>query len=172
MEIITLLFGEGKDLNTLNMCARAVVVFALALILIRISGRRSFGVKTALDNIIVVLLGAVLSRTVTGASPFVPTVAASLALVLIHRVIGWGLVRSKAFSKFIEGEKIILYTAGQFIEENMEKGLVCKEDIMQGLRKTMHTEDLTRIETVYIERNGEISAVEKKQQQAPAPQHR
>ena len=43
----------------------------------------------------------------------------------------------------------------------MEKGLVCMEDIMQGVRKSALTEDMEKIEKVYLERNGEISAIKK-----------
>jgi len=43
----------------------------------------------------------------------------------------------------------------------MESGLVCREDIMQGVRKSALTEDMNEIEKVYMERNGEISAIRK-----------
>jgi len=52
------------------MAARSVVVFVITLLLLRISGRRSFGLRTPLDNIISIILAAVLSRAIVGASPF------------------------------------------------------------------------------------------------------
>jgi uncharacterized membrane protein YcaP (DUF421 family) len=161
MDTLLKIFGEGKDLNTLNMCSRAFVIFLIALVLIRISGRRSFGVRTALDNIIVVLLGAILSRAVSGASPFVPTVAASLTLVFAHRLAAWSILRSDAVSGLVEGDKIMLFEGGKFIEDNLKKALVCKEDVMQGVRKSALTEDLEKVEKIYIERNGEITLVKK-----------
>jgi len=59
------------------MCRLAAVVFILAYLLICVSGRRSFALRSPLDNIIVILLGAVFSRAVVGASPFLPAMAAS-----------------------------------------------------------------------------------------------
>ncbi|MDR6465344.1 uncharacterized membrane protein YcaP (DUF421 family) [Chryseobacterium sediminis] len=51
----------GTSLNSFQIAIRGITVFILALILIRILGRRSFGIASPLDNIIVILLGAVLS---------------------------------------------------------------------------------------------------------------
>lgn len=161
MELIIKIFGEGKDLTSLQMGSRGVIIFICALILIRLSGRRSFGIKSPLDNIIVVLLGAILSRAVVGASPFVPIILTSLVIVLIHRTISWCIANSKAFGSFIEGDKIPLFEHGDFNRANMKKALVCHEDLMQGVRKAALTDDMNKIAVVYMERNGEISAIKK-----------
>jgi hypothetical protein len=77
METLIALFGEGKDLDSLQMAARATVVFFGALILIRISGRRSFGQRSPFDYVVAILLGATLSRVIVGAGPrFEPIVCA------------------------------------------------------------------------------------------------
>ncbi len=161
MNWLLILFGEGKDLDTLQITDRAITVFLISLALIRISGRRSFGMRTPLDNIIVILLGATLSRAIVGASPFLPVVVASCSLVILHRLFGWGIAHSKAFSRIVEGNKILLFKDGHVITENMDKALVCEEDVMQGVRKTALTEDINKIDKVYIERTGEISAIKK-----------
>jgi uncharacterized membrane protein YcaP (DUF421 family) len=161
MEIFYQVFGSGKDLNALQMSSRGIVVFFIALVLIRLSGRRSFGVRTPLDNIIVILLGAILSRAVVGASDFVPVIVACLVVVLLHRLFGWLIANSKPFGRVMEGDKILLYEDGQFKREEMKKALVCEEDLMQGVRKSALTEDMSKIEKVYMERNGDISAIKK-----------
>ena len=87
MDILSTLFGHGKDLNSLQMICRAAVSFFLTLILIRIAGIRTFGKKTPFDNVITIMLGSIFSRVVVGASPFIPTTLACLAFVLIHRLL-------------------------------------------------------------------------------------
>ncbi|RFZ92926.1 DUF421 domain-containing protein [Mucilaginibacter conchicola] len=161
MELLNKLFGEGKDLNALQMSDRGVVMFIIALILIRISGRRSFGVRTPLDNIITISLGAVMSRAIVGASDFVPVVVCCLVIVLLHRLFGWLIAHSKAFGRFIEGDKMVLFEDGKFQNDHLKKALVCEEDVMQGVRKSVATEDMAKIEKVYMERNGEISSIKK-----------
>jgi uncharacterized membrane protein YcaP (DUF421 family) len=161
MELLIKILGEGKDLNALQMSSRGIVMFFIALILIRISGRRSFGVRTPLDNIITISLGAIMSRAVVGASQFVPVVVCCFVIVLLHRLFGWLIARSKRFGRFIEGDKIVLFENGRFLEDNMKKALVCQEDVMQGVRKSALMEDMSKINKVYMERNGEISSIKK-----------
>jgi uncharacterized membrane protein YcaP (DUF421 family) len=161
METLVNIFGEGKDLNALQMTTRGIVIFFIALILIRISGRRSFGLHMPLDNIITIMLGAVLSRALVGASDFLAVITSCTAIVLIHRALAWLVVHKPGISKVIEGEKIILFEHGKFVKKNMNKAQVCEEDIMQGVRKSALTKDLNKIEQIFIERNGEISSIKK-----------
>jgi uncharacterized membrane protein YcaP (DUF421 family) len=161
MHTIIDIFGQGKDLTILQMTCRSVVIFFVCWILIRISGRRSFGLHMPLDNIITILLGAVLSRALVGASDFLSVIVSCTVIVLIHRGVAWLFVHNPRFSKFVEGEKMILFSKGEFIQNNMDKAQVCREDIMQGVRKAALTDDLKEIERIFIERNGEISSIKK-----------
>ena len=160
MSIIDTVFGYGKDLTSLQMSCRGIVVFILALIFLRISGRRSFSMHTPLDNIIVILLGAVLSRAVVGASPFVPVMVCCLIIVLLHRLLAWAMVKSPAFSAVIQGRRIVLYEKGHAIQDNMDKALVCQRDLEHAVRNKAHTENFDKIDKLYMEHNGEVSVIQ------------
>ena len=140
METLINIFGEGK---------------------VRISGRRSFGLRTPLDNIMTILLGAVLSRAVAGASPFVPVMLVCLLIACLHRLLGWLAASYPAVARFIEGEKVMLFEKGHFLDDHLKRAQVGKEDAMEGVRKSALTDDLDKIDRIYIERNGEISALRK-----------
>jgi uncharacterized membrane protein YcaP (DUF421 family) len=161
MDVLIKIFGEGRDLSALQMSCRGIVIFIIALLLIRISGRRSFGIRAPLDNIIVILLGAILSRAVVGVSAFVPVVVACLVIVIVHRFVSWLIANSKVVAKLVESDKIILYKEGKYIQSNLKRVQLTEEDAMQGVRKSALTESLDEIKHIYIERNGEISAIRK-----------
>ena len=144
------------------MTARVIVIFIFALLLIRISGRRSFGIKSPLDNIIIILLGTILGRSVVGVSPFFPVMISSLVLVVLHRLLAAIFARSPLLSQSLEGEKILLFENKTFLRKNLNRAMLSKEDIMQGLRLSALTEDTDEVEKIYIERNGEISIVKAK----------
>ena len=121
MNTIHYLFGEGQDLTMLQMCMRTVITFIILLILIRLAGRRTFAKRSSFDNIIVIMLGAVLARGVVGASPFWATVAASAVMVAMHRLIALLTVKNPKFEKRVKGTYMKLYQHGSLIDNNLEK---------------------------------------------------
>src|ERR1700712_4472419 len=104
-DLIETLFGSGKDLNELQMGCRGFVMFFVTLALIRVAGMRAFGQKSAFDAIIVIMLGAILSRAVTGASAFFPTIIAGIVICILHRVLGLISIYSDGFGAIIKGDK-------------------------------------------------------------------
>ena len=165
MEILKNKFlGVGKDISALQMAARALVIFVIAFLLIRVagSGEDRLGCEHHSITLSPFYWGAVLSRAVVGASPFLPVIFfASALIVVLHRICGLLISRNKMAGKFFEGEKILLFENGGFISANMKRALVSNEDIMQWIRKTALTEDLDKIDKVYMEKNGQISATKK-----------
>lgn len=161
MEILTQLFGEGENQTTLQMSARAVVIFIITLILLRIAGRRSFGMKSPFDNIIVILLGAILSRAVVGASEFVPTIAAATVIAVLHRLGAWLGALNLRFGALIKGQKIVLFEKGRLMHDNMRRALISESDLYASLRNNMHVESFDSIKSAYMENNGQISFVKK-----------
>ena len=166
MDTINFLFGEGEKLNMLQMGMRAFLMFFIMLILIRFTGRRAFAKKSSFDNIIVIMLGAVLARGVVGASPFWATVAASIVMVIMHRITAWLAVKNKPVEKLIKGEYISLYNQKKFVDNNLTKTGISKNDLHESLRLETKKDSLEDIESAYLETNGRISFILKKEQEA------
>lgn len=162
MDTLLFLFGEGKDLNPLQTVLRAVVVFAIGLALVRLSGRRSFGQRAPFDFVVAVLLGATLSRAIVGASPFVATVSASLALVAVHRLLGWACVRLPKLDRFIAGREREVYRDGRFNHDQMDAALITVGDLEESVRQTLGTHTLDDVEAAILERNGRVSLIRKR----------
>ena len=161
MEIINQLFGHGPDLNALQMSLRATACFFVALILIRYTGMRVFGIKSAFDICITIMLGAVLARAVVGASPFLPTVAACAALVVIHKIIADISVSNQFISHLVKGKPLSLYKDGILNDKNLRKCSLSFGDVMEEVRLEMNQNSLDNIEEIFMERTGKISVIEK-----------
>jgi len=141
------------------MAARAVVAFFVALLLIRLSGRRSFGQMSPFDACVTVLLGAVLSRGVVGASPFMGTVAACAAVVVTHRLLGMASVKWPAVDRLLNGEPRQLVQDGNVDPDSMRKALVSGRDLEEAVRKKTGAESLDNVQRAILERNGEITVI-------------
>jgi|SRR5690242_304429 uncharacterized membrane protein YcaP (DUF421 family) len=162
MEMMDELFGHGTDLNTLQMTVRAIVIFFVALLLIRFTGMRVFGIKTAFDTCVIIMLGAVLSRAVVGASPFIPTIVASAALVITHKIIARLSVNNQRISHMVKGKPLSIYKDGILNEKNMKKCALSFGDVMEEIRLILNNNSLENIDEIIMERTGEISVIEKK----------
>ncbi len=162
MNLIDTLFGKGPDLTVLQMCSRALAIYFIALIYVRLAGKRAFGKISTFDNIIAITLGAILTRAVVGVSPFVPVIASSLLIVLLHRLVAWVTLRSHYLGKIVKGKSEILYKNGQFNESNLRKNYISHHDLMEGVRIHLNQNKLDNVEEIYLERNGEFGVVEKK----------
>lgn len=159
MDTLAAVFGTGTDLDSLQMAARAVAVFVGALVCIRISGRRSFGQRSPFDYVVAILLGATLSRVIVGASPTIPTLVASLVIVLLHRVLAWSCLHSPALEQLVGGVERELYRDGRFDEKQMAAALITRTDVVETARQQLGTDDLSAVRVATLERNGEISLI-------------
>lgn len=158
-EIFLTVFGEGRELDPWQMAARAVAIFLIALALIRISGRRSFGQRSPFDACTTVLLGAILSRAVVGASPFFAAVAASATLVMMHRLVALANLRWPAFERLVNGTERELVRDGVRNPHEMRAALVSENDLKEAVRKTFGEESLAKVRRAVLERDGAITIV-------------
>jgi len=156
-DLLRTVFGEGTGLTLTQMSLRAAIVFLAALPMIRIAGRRSFGQHSAFDACIAVLLGALLSRAVVGASPFIATLGAAVVLVALHRLVAWWGVQSPRFERIVTGRERVLVDGGTKDEAAMRAALISERDLRAAMRKRFGDDDLARLERATLERDGEVS---------------
>ncbi len=167
METLEFLLGLGEEnLNWWQMSIRAVVVFFISLTYVRIANKRIFGRHSAFDIVLGVMYGSIMSRAITGTSPFGPTLAAGLVLILLHRLLAAAATKTRhgeAFSNFLKGKTTTLVQDGQYLKEVMRAHSVTENDILETLRTKGGPVDVTQIETACLERSGSISVVYKKE---------
>ncbi|MDQ0142309.1 DUF421 domain-containing protein [Cupriavidus necator] len=153
------LVGDGDDLAWWQAGVRAAIIFASTWALLRLAGRRAFAQKTSFDLCIVLLLGAVLSRAVVGATSFAVAFAASLVLVLLHRAVGWLSSRYPGFDRATGGHALDLMRAGELDRERMTRAMLTEEDLKANLRATLQTDSFDDLGRVVLERDGKVTFV-------------
>ena len=137
-------------------------MFFIALILLRAAGARVFSRKSAFDQVIAIMLGAVLSRGITGASPFGQTVVAGIVMMFIYRLTGWLSERNNGFERIVKGDPVLLYKDGNFNRKKMQQCMITEEDIKESVRLELQEPDLRNVAEVLLEINGRLSFVKRK----------
>ena len=164
MKLIESIFGSGQNLTILQMCCRAVVIYIIAIVYIRLVGKRAFGKISSFDNIITITLGAMLSRAIVGISPFLHIVASTLVLILLHRLVAWITCSNHKIGRIIKGEPESLYKDGKLNETNLKQNYISHHDLMEGVRIHLNENNLDKVEEIFIERNGEFGVVKKSEE--------
>src|SRR3569832_535198 len=77
-------FGIQNHLSTGQEAARAVLIFAYGLALLRLSGPRMFGHWSALDIVISIMVGSALARAMAGSAPLIGTMVAAAVMAFLH----------------------------------------------------------------------------------------
>ena len=150
---------EPKDLGLLQVSLRGVVIFLFALIMVRLSSKRSLAEKTAFDAILLVILASVLSRAINGSAGFFTSIGCSFVLVFLHRLFSWIACRSHAFGKIIKGCPAIVIENGRLQLDAMRRNLISDHDLEEDLRLDAQTEDVAKIKIARLERSGDISFI-------------
>lgn len=159
-------FGRGNDLTWYQMALRAAVIFVAAWVTLRGAGRRAFSQRTAFDLCIILLLGAVLSRAIVGASPMGATLAAALMLVSLHRLLGWLASRHRWFDRVMGGTAIDLLKHGNLDRSAMQHAMLGEEDLAANIRASLQSDSLADVERIVVERNGTVTFVKRSKEKS------
>src|SRR4029450_7039295 len=125
---------EPKQLTFLQVSVRGVIVFIAALIMVRLSSKRSLAEKTAFDAVLVVIIGSMLARVINGSEAFLPTLGTGFVLVLLHRLFGLAAYYSHAFGILVKGEPVVLVLNGMLDHKNMRWNQISEHDLQEDMR--------------------------------------
>ena len=152
---------DSKDINAVQMSLRAVLVFIAATVMIRIGNKRFMGQNTALDVLLGIVFGSLVSRAITGTSPFFPTLTAGLTLVLFHWILSALAFRSHRFGTLFKGTKHVLVENGVIRWDTMKRSHITEHDLHEALRIHGTATKIEEIKSAHLERNGGISILTK-----------
>lgn len=159
------LFGATAGIVWWQECARAALIFAYGLIIVRLAGRRIFATWSALDIVVAIVTGSTLSRALTGNAPLFGTLAAVTVLVALHWVLARAAAQSPILSRLVEGSAIELAREGAVIREH--PSTVSESNLREALRAS-GVESLAETRLVVLEPSGSISVLKARKNQKDA----
>src|SRR5919199_3129481 len=160
--LLRLLLGLGidnKEINAAQMGLRAVLVYVVTVLMVRLAKKRFMGRATAFDVILGIMLGSIVSRAITGNAPFLPALVAAAVLLAMHWLFSALAFRSHLFGKAIKGEPRVLVRDGAPDREAMRRAHVSEHDLWEDLRGA-GVSSLERVAEARLERRGRLSVIE------------
>ena len=161
MDWIRSVIGPDESAEPWQICVRAVIIFAFGLACLRISGRRTFAQATPLDIFIAIVVGSNLSRVMTGKASFFGGLAATLLLVVLHRLLAMGTLRWNALAWLVKAPPAVLVRDGTIDRHALRRHGLSQEDLEEGLRMEQ-VEDCKEVRLATLEGGGKISVVRKR----------
>lgn len=154
---------DGGDVNALQTVLRTILIYSFTLGIIRLGSKRFLSQATAFDTVVGIMLGSVMSRAISGSSPFLLTLLAGATLVGLHWLMAALALRFDWFGTLVKGNAILLIEGGKLQPEGMRRARLSEHDLKQALRMQNNHADPSKIKTAYLERSGKISVI-------PSPQ--
>lgn len=142
---------------------RAVVVYVLVLLMVRLSGKRTVGQLTPFDLLVVVLLGTAVQNALIGVDT---SLLGGVLLAATLLLLNWLLARISArwwpVERLLEGRPVILVRRGRLLHQQLARQSISLHDFASARRLAGYG-CVAQIELAVLEPSGEISFVPARQ---------
>lgn len=153
------LFRSSEGLSALSIIPRSILMYFIALLLLRMGGIRIIGKKTGMDLVIMIMLGSILARGIMENTLFVSSIIVGITIVIVNRFLLLLSAKYNPINYFLKGRPIILFTDGEIVWENMTKTAISLSEIITSLRLETNAENFDKVSQAYLEPNGRISFI-------------
>ncbi|MDW8845844.1 DUF421 domain-containing protein [Erwinia sp. MMLR14_017] len=139
---------------------RAVSMYLVLMVVLKIAGRRTLLEMTSFDLILLLIISEATQQALLG-NDFSVTGASLTIITLIVVDILFGILKSRfpRLDMLIDGIPLILVENGRFLPERARKAGISQDDIMNSARSSGGLERLDQIKFAILEKNGKISII-------------
>ena len=138
---------------------RGLFIYAVLMVLFRITGKRSLGQITTFDFVLLLIISEAIQNGMVG-----PGYSITNALVLVVTLVTVDVVlslvkrRSPRLEQFLDGTPMVIVEQGRPLRDRMDKERVDESDVLSAARRE-GLERMSQIKYAVLERNGQISII-------------
>ena len=140
---------------------RAVIVYFVVMLMLRVSGKRAVGQFTPFDMVLLILIGNAVQNGMNGGDNSLP---AALLLCTVLVALNYGVAflssRNRKLQELVEGVPVLLAREGKVFDDVLKREHLSREDFDEALRQAEDGEP-ANIRYAMLETNGKISFVMK-----------
>jgi len=162
MELIRHLIGPDEGATTLQLCIRVVPLLAFGILCVRVAGRRTFAQYSPLDIVVALIVGSNISRVMMGKAPVVASLAATLALVVLHRLLAYGAMHWRWLAWLVKSRPIHVIEDGRVDPHALRRANLSESDLLEAIRmeQVASPDDVAQ---AVLEGSGKLSVVPKRE---------
>jgi uncharacterized membrane protein YcaP (DUF421 family) len=150
------------DLPWWEFVVRALAVYLLLLVMVRLTGRRTVGQFTPFDLLVVVLLSEAVSNSLNGGDEsLVGGLIAAGTLVAVNFLVALASSRSARVEKLVDGSAVLIGRDGEFFDQVVRRYRLSQSDLEEALRE--HDCPRADMKRAFLEADGEISILRNQQ---------
>jgi uncharacterized membrane protein YcaP (DUF421 family) len=158
------LIGNWTDLG--EVAAKGTLMYATALLALRVGERRTLAQWTSIDFATAVAMGAIIGRTaIAGMQSYLTGAVAVVTLIVVHRIIS-ALRFTPAVGKLVDHRVRVLVDNGEVRRSELRKCAVTENDLYAHLRQQGYF-SLDEIRYVLYETKGNLTVVPRETDRSP-----
>jgi uncharacterized membrane protein YcaP (DUF421 family) len=136
-----------------------VASYAVLLVVLRSSGKRTLAKLNAFDLVVTVALGSILATSLLSTEVALAEAAAAIAvLVAAQYVVAWGSVRSDPFRRAVRSKPAVLVSDGRLRAEALRQNRVSEGEVRQAVRSAGRG-GFDTLAAVVLESDGSLSVI-------------
>ncbi|MEN6389882.1 MAG: DUF421 domain-containing protein [Syntrophomonas sp.] len=144
---------------------RAAGMYFLALLMIRVLGKRALGELGPFDFVVMTGVGhTVVSVALDKSIPYYEGIVILFTLAVLEYLMGFLALKSQRFSDLLTGHPVVLIDNGRIIKENLAREKFNIDDLLQELRKK-GISDVDEVHKGILESCGGFTAILKEEDQ-------
>jgi uncharacterized membrane protein YcaP (DUF421 family) len=151
---------KAEELSTVQACVRAILVYLILIAYVRVGKKRFLSQATAFDAILVIIIGSVASRAISGTAPFFASLAAAFMLIVMHWIISYFTMDSKTLGDLTKGHDTLIIENGRTHRPGLRSAHMSNEDLAEDLRQ-QGVERPEEVKEARLERSGKLSVIKK-----------
>jgi len=150
-----------------ELIVRAVIVYGLLLLLLRITGKRQVGQLAPFDLVLLLVLSNAVQNAMNGGDNSVlGGIISAVTLILLNFCVGYLTYRSKRLETLIEGQPEVLIHNGKLFEQVMARAQLTHHELNAALRQAGCVA-VSEVHCAILENNGTITV-----HQRPGPEEK
>lgn len=153
----------------LTVFIRALILYVALIVVIRVMGKRQLGQLQPFELVLALLLADLAATPMSDVDiPLIYGIAPILALLVVHQVISFILLKSEKARALICGRPAILIYHGKIDERELHRQTCTLNDLLEQLRQNGVT-DISEVDAAVLEPSGMLSVLQSADKRPATP---